>query len=373
MVYSVYNFGFKLPLMKFLLVHLTFLASFTCILSPLSSQTDLTSEINNIVEDHVQNHRFSGTILIAHKGQPIFHQTFGKIFPFESNSLENHTEYSIASITKLFTSIRILQLVESNQLKLDDSIIKYLPELQSKISNEITPHHLLLHISGLPNESDELYRKTSTPQDYIRKSLQNPKNQLGEFNYNNVDYVLLGLIIESITGQDWAEEIRQHILLPAKMMNTGMLSREQYPEHFAFTYSFQDGSPQKDPFLHIENYYAAGNMFSTATDLLKLDQALYDGTLISGESLKKLSTSYPEYNYVGYGVWNYNYPFVDTFPTIMERRGGILGANGVLVRMTDTQHTIIILSNNNQFNPDSFGDPDNLREALMRLLSEHQS
>ena len=92
---------------------------------------------------------------------------------------------------------------------------------------------------------------------------------------------------------------------------------------------------------------------------------MYGRTLLSEASKKLMFTSYPEYNYTGYSVWTYNYPFVDTQPKIMERRGGIFGSNSVLVRKLDLNHTIIILSNNNRFNPDSFGDPSNLREALI--------
>ena len=73
-------------------------------------------------------------------------------------------------------------------------------------------------------------------------------------------------------------------------------------------------------------------MYSTSSDLLKLDQALYSNKLLSDRSKKLLAQSYKEYNYAGYGVWNYNYPYVKETPTIMERRGKILGANVVLIR-----------------------------------------
>ena len=153
------------------------------------------------------------------------------------------------------------------------------------------------------------------------------------------------------------------------MDHSGFLEYVHYPTDFAYSYQVsKKGEFRKDPAFHIENFYAAGSMYATASDLLKFEQALYGGTLLTEKSKRKLSTSYPEYNYTGYGVWNYPYPFLENQPTIMERRGGILGANSVLVRLTDNNQTIIILSNNNAFNPDSFGDPENLREELIRII-----
>ena len=114
----------------------------------------------------------------------------------------------------------------------------------------------------------------------------------------------------------------------------------------------------KDPEFYIENFYAAACMYSTTEDLLKIDQAMYDDKFLSAKSKKVMFTSYPEYNYTGYSVWTYRYPFLDTQPLIMERRGGIMGSNLVLMRLLETNQTIIILSNNNAFDPDSFGDPE---------------
>jgi hypothetical protein len=111
-------------------------------------------------------------------------------------------------------------------------------------------------------------------------------------------------------------------------------------------------------------------MYANTADLLKLDQPLYGEKLLDTESKKLMAVSYPQYNYTG--VWNYHYPFVTGSPTIMEQRWGIGGANVGLVRLTDAQETIITLSNDNRFNPDSFGDENNLREMLIRVLSKKE-
>lgn len=333
------------------------------------SQPNEGSKITKAVESYITQNGFSGTILIANQGQPIFHKSYGLAYYSTPDTIRNNYHFSIASITKLFTSVRILQLVEEGKLSLDNSVNTYLPEYQEYISNQVSIHHLLLHISGLPEEKDKMYRHLYKPKDWTKIVLAyRSKNKLGKFNYNNLDYVLLGLIIERLTGNSWEKEITEAILKPLKMNQTGFLEYGYYPQNFAYTYSKKWNGLMQDPLFYIENFYAAGSMYSTAIDLLKLDQALYLDSLITEKSKRLLSQSFPEYNYAGYGVWNYNYPYAKGNPSVMERRGKILGANVVLVRLTDENYTIIILSNDDRFNPDSFGDAENLREILIQVI-----
>ena len=325
--------------------------------SPSSIATD-SSEIDKIVQFHVEQNHFSGTILIAQAGQISYHQSFGPADVRTGDAIQNTSKHGIASITKFFTSIRILQLVESGQLALTQSVAELLPALEVPDAETITVHHLLLHISGLPNERDRIYLQRRTPQEMLSRTFKRSSSaDLGSFNYNNIDYILLGLIIEEVTGTAWDQDMQNHILAPLDMKDTGFLSRDQYPEPFSYPYTLSKDKTTKRPdsAFFIENFYAAGNMYSTSSDLLKLDQALYSSDLLGEAMYEILATSYPEHGYAGYGVWNYQYPFADNYPLVMERRGGIRGNNVVLVRLPDTKHTLIILSNNDQFNPDSFG------------------
>lgn len=328
-----------------------------------------TTGIDTLINQYVRERGFSGTILIAKNGKPIYHQSFGLGYYATPDTLRNDYHYSVASMTKLFTAIRILQLTEQDQVALHEPVIRYLPHLQSLIPEAVTIHHLLLHISGLPKEKNRIYRHPNDPLSIVTQTLnKNRRGTLGAFRYNNVDYMILGLVIEAISHQSWEKDIRECILEPVGLGETGFLEYGYYPRNFAYTYSQRTWGLRQDPLLYIENFYAAGNMYSTSTDLLKLDLALYTDQLLNDDSRQLLARSYPEYQYTGYGVWNYRYPFVAEQPMVMERRGQILGANVVLVRLTDDQYTIVILSNDDRFNPDSFGDEHNLREKLIRVL-----
>ncbi|MEM9722853.1 MAG: serine hydrolase domain-containing protein [Bacteroidota bacterium] len=337
---------------------------------PAYSQSNDSLKIAQTVETYVSTNDFSGTILVAKNGMPIYHQSFGYGYLPAKNAIVNDFHFSIASVTKLFTAIRVLQLVDVGKLSLDESIETYLPKFKIPQGSRITLHHLLMHNSGLPNEKDRVYRRPYSPEEIVHTSLKNKaKEDFGDFHYNNLDYILLGLVIEAVSGASWEEQIQTFILDKLGMQETGFLAYGSYPSRFAYTYSYRNTKkPVQDALFYIENFYAAGSMYSTSKDLLLLDQALYGQALLSEKMSDLLAKSYPENSYCGYSVWNYRYPFSDIKPLIMERRGGIMGANVVLVRMPEQSGSIIILSNDDRFNPDSFGDESNLRERLIRVL-----
>ena len=348
-------------------MRMTLLFIFLCNCLSVFGQVNLDS-IDHIVQYHIDQQHFEGTILIADQGQPVYQRSYGLAERSEKRAIENQTIFSIASITKMLTAIIVLQLIEDGKLTLDDHLQGLLPEFKIPNAQQITIHHLLLHISGLPNEKSEIYLNPISPKEYLATVLQEKviNKGFGKFNYNNLDYIILGLIIEQITGKSWEVVIQEKIINKLELNHTGFLKKDQYPSNFAYSYCLnQQGQLVKDPSYYIENFYAAACMYSNAEDLLKVDQALYGDVLLNEASRLLLSKSYPEYNYTGYSVWNYQYPFAESKPLIMERRGGILGANVVLMRLVKHNRTIIILSNNNAFNPDSFGDPQNLREALL--------
>ncbi len=324
------------------------------------------AQIDSIVQHAAANDFFEGTVLVADSGNVVYHKSFGFKDKEATLPIEDSTRFSIASITKMFTAIIILQLVEEGKFKLDDNLNALLPDVKISKSDKITVHHLLLHISGLPNEADAIYAQAKSPQEFVFETMKNKRKRLNKFNYANIDYVLLGLIIEKFDNTSWEHSIQNRILDKTSMTQSGFLQKEKYPNNFAYTFSYDEvNNKSADPLFYIENFYAAGCMYSSAEDLLKLDQALYGDSLVSEKSKKLMFTSYPQYNYSGYSVWTYNYPFSKSNPKIMERRGGILGANAVIIRMIDSKKTMVILSNNNKFNPDSFGDTTSLKEALM--------
>ena len=340
--------------------------------TPMAKAQWQTGAIDSIIDHAIQQQGFEGTILIAEQGQPVWQLTTGFRDTAQTQPIDNNTRFSIASVTKMFTAIVILQLVDEGKLQLDSKLVTLLPDVQVPGNDKITVHHLLLHIAGLPNEADNIYMAPTEPAAFVQQTIEgmNGNKKFGAFNYANIDYVLLGMIIEKTEGKSWQSAVQERLLDKLGMHNTGFLAMNSYPDNFAYTSTFnEDGTRYADPAFYIENFYAAGCMYSTAANLLLLDQGMYGNTLLSEEAKTRMFTSYPEYNYTGYSVWTYRYPFLSAQPLVMERRGGIMGANVVLMRLLEINRTIIILSNNNLFHPDSFGDATNLREALLRVVA----
>jgi|GEM_PF-1583587 len=339
----------------------------------LSAQSATKQRIAQAVENYRTNQGFSGTILVAQAGQILYHRSFGLAYYATPDTLQNNYRYHIASISKMLTSIRILQMVAADELALDQSVAELLPELADDLPPQLCLDHLLSHRSGLPNEAPKSYRHPLAPLELVKSALsRKSKSRLGTFHYNNVDYWLLGLIIEAQSGQSWYLQIKTKLLDPAQMGETGLLAYGIYPRCFAFSYRLRGRKLKQDPLLYVENLYAAGQLYSSSSDLYRLDRALQEGLWLDQEGMDLLVRSYPEEGYVGYGVWNYPYPFVAEAPKIMERRGKFLGANSVIVRIAEEDMCIIVLSNDDRFNPDSNGDAGNLREALIRSLFPRQ-
>jgi len=125
-----------------------------------------------------------------------------------------------------------------------------------------------------------------------------------------------------------------------------------------------------EPEYHIENFGVAAGMYSNVEDLLKLDQALYTERLLDEKHKGIMYESHPELGFVAYGNWVYNYPYAEGRPKLIERRGGLLGFNCVMIRFVEDNKTIIILSNNGQFNSSSFGNTADFKEALIVAVAE---
>ncbi|PHN03152.1 serine hydrolase domain-containing protein [Flavilitoribacter nigricans] len=338
--------------------------------SGLLAQADLTGA-EAVIEKFSRQDQFSGVVLLAEDGKIVYQQAVGLADRTSGKKLEQGTKFRIASITKSFTALVIMQLYEEEQLSLDQSVNELLPGLLPDTFSSVKVRHLLNHTSGLPGETDEFYAEKLSPEVMIRRltEREQPRQPAGTaFNYNNVDYLLLGLIIEDLSGKPWETVIRERILIPLEMHDTGFLEKDALPADLASGYLCENGDCVQEPDYYIENYFAAGSMYATAADLLKWDQGLYGEKLLSEAGKTLMYTSDPALGYIAFGSWTFHHPFIAGNPFTVERRGGILGFNSVIMRFPLAKKTLIILSNTDQFNPDTFGNSENIKEQLLRIL-----
>lgn len=173
-----------------------------------------------------------------------------------------------------------------------------------------------------------------------------------QFSYDNGDYIILGRIVEKVTGKSFSENLQQQILAPLRMQNTQMLSSKSIIKGLAETYNIDDSTRvfYKDDPMYIENYYSAGAMYSTAEDLLKFDEGIFSCRLLSRKSLELMLTPYPELYGVAYGFWVTDYTFGNQNIKAANRQGSIWGANANWLHLMKQNKIFLILSNTNATN-----------------------
>jgi D-alanyl-D-alanine carboxypeptidase len=316
-------------------------------------------KLDTLIRDYAKEHNFNGTILIQNKGKEIYQKSFGVADRAFNVPIDNGTRYKIASITKAFTAVLILQLYEQGKLDLHRTIKTYLPDYAGEAAERVTIHHLLNHTSGMQNMDNigsageaiknglDQYQLPHTIDQLLTRYCSGKLvHEPGKvYDYDNAEYIILGKIIERLTGETYAEALKERILMPLGMQDSGLLYQYNIVKNLANTYFSRDDLKRlaNDLPVYIENWYAAGAIYSTADDLLKFSNALFGCKLIKQETLSlMLKPGLDEY---GYGVWIRTVQVRGKQYRGMERPGRIMGANVLLFHFLDNDLTIIVLSN----------------------------
>lgn len=334
--------------------------------APASAQMQ-AEEIEAAIDAYAREHDFSGTILVNQPGRMRYHRGFGLAERAFGAPADTTTRYRVASITKLFTSALVLQLVQEGRLDPQGTIRTWLPDYPGQGAERVTLHQLLNHTSGLEQydritsfqqaveEGIEQYQKPHTAAALLARCCSGglAAEPGTAFAYNNADYIVLGRIVEAVTGKTFEEALRERILTPLGMRDTGLLRYDAILPRLASSYLFTGDTLIPDLPVYWENWYAAGAMYSTAADLLVFADALFGGErLLRAEArARMLEPALDEY---GYGLWSYSFDRGGRRYRVAKRPGSIMGANTVLYRLLDLDATIIILGNTNRADQDEF-------------------
>ena len=299
-------------------------------------------------ETSLLNRGFNGQILIAKNGTVVYEKAVGFADMRTKDSLTLSTPMHIASVSKTFTGMAILHLMEQGSLHLDDTLGKYFAGFPYE---GITLKMLLSHRSGLPNYLHYLSAIKSNDTCYsnhdVLNSLYtlkpNPEARPGKkFNYCNTNYVLLAMIIEKITGESFPAYMKKTFFAPLQMTNTFVYANQDSltpTPSFKWTGRYWD----TDPF---DCTYGDKNIYTTAGDLLKWDQALSSGQLFKKETL---DTAYTPYSNEHRSIHNYGLGWrMMIFPNgkkFVYHNGRWHGSNAVFVRFADENATMIIIGN----------------------------
>ena len=311
-----------------------------------SRGTEIKKFLNNLSPKD-----FSGAILIAHKDSIVEKRAYG--FSSLEYGIENRvdTKFNIASITKMITAVATLQLYESGKVELEKPIGEYLPDYPNEQVRDLaTIHQLLTHTSGNNNNLD--FWKTNNLEyqnvsDFARlferdTLLSKPGTK---YDYSASGFVILGLIIEKVSGLNYYEYVRKNIFNIAEMTNTSEIDIDAITLNKASGYTTflqEDGSPRKNEY-YLAKASPAGFHYSTVEDLYKFSKALRSYKLLNKQTTELMfKPKVKGYNTnLGYGIdvdLRYN-------QTILGHSGGWYGVRAELIDFTNDNYTIVILSN----------------------------
>jgi len=294
---------------------------------------------------------YSGVVLASKDDKIIFSGTVGQANRGWNVANQLSTKFRICSVTKQFTALLVMQLVEAGKINLDSTVADYLPEFRRETASKIKIRNLLLSASGLPVLPDEFYvsedAKMSDANFVIGKYLQGDLlfEPGAKFNYNNGDFIVLGAIIERVSGKSYEANLGEKILQPLGMKNSGLLKNENIVENLANGYSFKDGAVFNETFVQIQNFGAAGAMYSTAEDLLLWDKALMSNKILSKKFTDEMFAPSSQLGFVALGSWSYKLKLGGAEKTIVERQGFINGFCALNIIVPEDKISLIFLSN----------------------------
>lgn len=309
--------------------------------------------IADFVQKLHKKYGFNGNVLVAKNGKILYQKAIGWADYLHRDSLKIHSEFETASITKTFTGVAIMQLVEKGKLSLKDDVKKFYPDFPYE---GINIKLLLTHRSGMMNYvyfTDGIWKDKKKPmsnQDVMNLIIEHKPARYAKpdtrFHYNNSNYMVLAAIIEKVTGTTYADYMMEHVFKPAGMKNTHVYSTTVYPKipvdvvghdrtwRYSVVQNFLDG-PVGDK-----------GIYSTLHDLVLYDNALRKGRLLSKASL---DSSYTGYSKPVNGHFNYGYGWRlfegDKGSKVAYHTGWWHGFRHIYVRDLDQKIVVIFLGN----------------------------
>ena len=314
-------------------------------------------KIDALLNQYYKFQEFNGAALVAEKGRVIYKNGFGMANMEWNIPNTPDTRFRLGSITKQFTAMLTMQLVEEGKLKLNVPIKTYIPDYPKEQGEKVTIHQLLTHTSGIPNYTDQpsfagIMRNPITPI-YLIKTFWNLPLEFKpgtKFKYSNSGYIVLGYIIEKITGKTYEEMLKEKIFEPLGMKNSGYDHTAYIIPKRASGYNKIGTDYFNTQYIDMSVPYSAGSICSTIEDLYLWDQALYTSKLLSKKYMDKIFTPYSKPPFAdGYGYgWGLSKKYFDGLKdtlNIVAHGGTINGFNSIILRITNDRDLIVLLNN----------------------------
>jgi CubicO group peptidase (beta-lactamase class C family) len=324
-----------------------------------SPATQLLPELDALMRKLVAADAFSGAVLVAKNRKPIFAKAYGKASVTYNSLNRPDTKFNLASLNKMFTAVAIAQLAEQGKLAFDDPIAKLLPDYPNKqVAEKVTVHQLLTHTSGMGSYFGEKLIDERTKfvkvQDYFSLFVNEPLafEPGKDWQYSNSGYIVLGAIIEKVSGEDYFDYVSKHIFKPAGMLNTDSYELDRDVPNVATGYTnadrkFQFQLKERRNTLIFQGFKGspAGGGYSTVGDLLRFSVALREHKLLNAKNVELVTVGKVKGGRPG-EMYGYGFEVATVNgERIVGHSGGALGANAFFDMYLDSGYTVVVLSN----------------------------
>lgn len=340
------------------LLYAPLLSVVLCILLPAPEQwldeaeDPRTARLDSLMQAFASVTEFSGAVLVGERGTVLYEKAFGLASREWNVPNTVDTRFRLASLSKQFTALLIMQLAQDGTLSLDDPVKRHVPELSAPGVEKATVRQLLSHTSGIPNYhvipdyDGTVARLPHTRESYLALFKDAPLlfTPGTQYQYTNLGYFLLALIAERTTHRSFNTLLNERIFAPAGMWDTYTedtnVVMERSTAGYENVYTHFAPAKHRDP----SSLLGGGGVSSTVGDLFKYDQALRSGKLLPLEAQRRMYTPVLEGYGYGWMVTSYPVPQQDSV-TLVYHDGGNSGASTVMYRFLENDRCVIVLSN----------------------------
>jgi CubicO group peptidase (beta-lactamase class C family) len=334
-----------------------------------------TAKIDEFIKKCNEYRIFNGAVLVAENSKIIYENALGPANREWNVPNRINTKFMIGSVSKQFTAMLILQLVEEGKISLDDKLSKIIPYYPREKADKITVHHLLCHSSGIPlltkiyeNFYTDVWVKEYSDEEYIKLFCDHEHEfePGSRFMYNSGGYYLLAVIIEEVTGKKFNDVIKEKIFDPLQMTGTGCNDGITIVPEMATGYEYWNFRFMKTGYSSPSFHKGAGSVYSNAGDLFKWWKALQTEKLISQKYLDLMFKQHISLFRAGYGygwvIGKRDLAEIGEDMNFIEHNGYYPGFNCVFTWLTDKDDLILTLTNS------AYNDYTLIRNGIIQIL-----
>ncbi|WP_208111670.1 serine hydrolase domain-containing protein [Sunxiuqinia elliptica] len=322
-----------------------------CLVAHEAYSQTFEAKVDSILQDKFQAYATGAVFLVAQDGSPAYRKALGKANIELDVDMNPESVFKIGSMTKQFTAVAILMLAENEKLSLDDDITQFIPDYPTH-GESITIHQLLTHTSGIKNFTEmksimTIAQKDLSPKELIDFFKDEPMvfKPGEEFKYSNSSYVILGYIIELVSGMSYEDFIEKNIFQKLGMNDSRYATDREIVQNRAYGYQQTNDGYVNKRHISFNITYSAGSLMSTVDDLLKWQEALNSNELLSPETTRLAFTNYELNNgeKIDYGYGWHLKSLNDM--SVREHGGSIFGFKSMAVYIPERDIYVVGLTN----------------------------